>query len=235
MMRDRPSRLGSFLGPGLAGAALLLCSLSATNLARADDLLGFYVGGAFGQAHVRAQLDGLNPPGIPTGGTVDLGGFDEAGSAFQAMLGIRALSFLGGEITYMDLGQHSIRGPGQPIAGVLGSAVTNEQVSQKGEAAFALLYLPVPIIDVYVKAGVSRIKTDMRATYALSGVGTCQVDNPDCALVTAVRSSSDVGFAFGAGVQWKLGQWAVRGEYERFDAAGANPSLLSLGMTYWLY
>jgi hypothetical protein len=30
-----------------------------------------------------------------------------------------------------------------------------------------------------------------------------------------------------------LGNWAVRGEYERFDAAGANPALLSLGMTYW--
>jgi hypothetical protein len=35
-------------------------------------------------------------------------------------------------------------------------------------------------------------------------------------------------------LQWKLGQWAVRGEYERFSAAGANPSLLSLSMTFWL-
>jgi len=26
----------------------------------------------------------------------------------------------------------------------------------------------------------------------------------------------------------------VRGEYERFDAAGANPTFLSLGMTYWI-
>lgn len=239
-MTDRPSRLRSPLGTAVAGAALILCSLAATSSAQADDLLGFYVGGSFGQAHVRARLDGLNPPadiplsGIPTGGSLALGGFDGTDSAFQAMLGIRALSFLGAEITYMDLGQHSIRGPGQPVPGVLGSAVTSEQVSQKGEAAFALLYLPVPIIDVYVKAGVSRIKTDMRATYALVGVGTCQVDNPDCALVTASRSASDVGFAYGAGVQWKLGSWAVRGEYERFDAAGANPSLLSIGMTYWI-
>ena len=134
----------------------------------------------------------------------------------------------------MDLGQHSIRGPGQPVPGVPGSAVTHEQVSQKGEAVFAMLYLPVPVIDVYVKAGVTRFTTDMRATYAPIGVGTCPVGNPDCTLVTASRSPSDVGFAFGAGVQWKLGQWAVRGEYERFDAAGANPSLLSIGMTYWI-
>jgi len=26
----------------------------------------------------------------------------------------------------------------------------------------------------------------------------------------------------------------VRGEYERFSAAGANPSLLSISMTFWL-
>ncbi|HEX5461706.1 MAG TPA: outer membrane beta-barrel protein [Steroidobacteraceae bacterium] len=230
-MKDRPLRKRSSLGLALAGTALILCSAAAPISARADDLLGFYVGGAFGQAHVRAHLDGLNS----SGGTVaSLGAFDGTHSAFQGMLGVRLLSFLGAEVTYMDLGQHSIRGPGQPVPGISGSAVTGEQVSQKGEAAFALLYLPVPIIDVYVKAGVSRIKTDMRATYALTGVGTCQLDDPGCATATIGRSPSDVGFAFGAGVQWKLGSWAVRGEYERFDAAGANPSLLSVGMTYWL-
>lgn len=232
-MKDRPLRQRSSLALALTGSALILCSLAATVPARAVDLLGFYAGAAFGQAHVRAQLNGLNSS---AGGALgSLGSFDGTDSAFQAMLGVRALSFLGAEVTYMDLGQHSIRGPGQPVPGISGSAVTSEQVSQKGEAAFALLYLPVPIIDVYVKAGVSRIKTDMRATYVLAGVGTCTVGNPGCATVTAGRSPSDVGFAFGAGVQWKLGSWAVRGEYERFDAAGANPSLLSIGMTYWLF
>jgi hypothetical protein len=41
-------------------------------------------------------------------------------------------------------------------------------------------------------------------------------------------------FAYGAGLQWTLGDWAVRGEYERFSAAGENPTLLSIGMTYWI-
>ena len=35
------------------------------------------------------------------------------------------------------------------------------------------------------------------------------------------QSTGDVAFAYGAGLQWRLGQWAVRGEYERFGAAGA--------------
>jgi len=62
----------------------------------------------------------------------------------------------------------------------------------------------------------------------------CQIGHPDCNTYTVARSSTDTAFAYGAGVQWKLGDWAVRGEYERFDAAGANPTLLSIGMTYWI-
>ena len=227
-MKNRSSRLPIFHRSALALAALILGTLGATTAAQADDLLGLYVGAAYGQAHIRAQLNGLS------GSLGSLGGFDTTHTAYQAMLGIRALSFLGAEVTYMDLGQSSIRGPGGPLPGLPGSFISAEQVSQKGEAAFAMLYLPVPIIDVYVKAGMSRITTNMSATYTLAGVGTCAINNPNCAGVNAGRSSTDVGFAYGAGLQWKLGQWAVRGEYERFDAAGANPSLFSIGMTYWL-
>jgi opacity protein-like surface antigen len=103
-----------------------------------------------------------------------------------------------------------------------------------------VLYLPVPIVDVYVKAGLSRIKTDFTSTYEeyIPGTGTCAIGHPDCSVIgvfTATRDSTDTSFAYGAGLQWKLGDWAVRGEYERFDAAGANPSLLSIGMTYWIH
>lgn len=217
-----------------ASAALILCSLGATMVAQAGDLLGLYVGAAYGQAHIRAKLDGLNSSGIGPGGPLGpLGGFDSTDSAYQAMVGIRAISFLGAEVTYIHFGNRSIRGPGVLLPGGSGSFVSAEQVSQKGEAAFAMLYLPVPIIDAYVKAGVSRITTNMSATYVLSGV-ICQITQPNCNVGSAGRSSTDVAFAYGAGLQWKLGRWAVRGEYERFDAAGANPSLFAIGMTYWL-
>jgi hypothetical protein len=33
-------------------------------------------------------------------------------------------------------------------------------------------------------------------------------------------------------VQYKFGPFGVRGEYERFNAAGGNPYLLSLGATW---
>lgn len=203
--------------------ALILCSLGA--VAHANPL-GLYVGAAYGQAHIRAELDGLSGA---NGSLGNLGRFDDTHSAFQAMLGIRPLSLIGAEVIYMDFGSSSIRGPGAPASGI-----SEEQVSQKGAAAFAMLYLPVPVIDVYLKAGLAHVTTDMSATATLPGVGTCPVDNPGCATRSGSRSSTDDSFAYGAGVQWKLGSWAVRGEYERFDAAGANPSLLSIGMTYWL-
>lgn len=48
----------------------------------------------------------------------------------------------------------------------------------------------------------------------------------------APENRTNTGFAGGAGTQFKIGSFAVRGEYERFNAAGGNPSLLSLGITW---
>ena len=214
-------------------AALIPCWLGVAAAAQASDLLGFYLGAAYGQAHIRAQLDDLAPHGLA------LGEFDATHSAYQAMLGIRALSFLGAEMTYMDFGRRSFGNPGFAVVAGGGQVPSSNlpiavQGKQKGEGAFALLYLPVPLIDVYVKAGVSRITTDTSATYTAPGVATCAVEHLNCANFSVTRSATDTSFAYGAGLQWKLGPWAVRGEYERFDAAGANPSLLSIGMTYWI-
>lgn len=228
-MNDRRSRVSRQLV--LAASALLFCPLAAPTAARAADPLGLYVGGAYGQAHIRSQLQGLT-----LSGTSVTGDFDATHSAYQAMLGIRPISLLGAEIAYMDFRQSSIGNPSSynPLPLPPSPSPTAVQVSQRGEAAYALLYLPIPIIDVYVKGGISRITTDMRATYVLPGVGTCPMNNPNCARVVVGRSPTDTSFAYGAGLQWKLGDWAVRGEYERFSAAGANPTLALVGMTYWI-
>lgn len=221
-MTNRHARPDHFLrsSPFVAPSIVLVAALAGAGVARASDPLGLYVGAAYGQAHIRAQLDHL-----PPGGTYSLGGFDVTHSAYQAMLGIRPLSFLGAEISYVDFGRGSSGVPG-------GSSPTAARVSQKGEGAFALLYLPVPVVDAYVKAGLARITTDTSVSYTRPGVGTCAIGYPNCANVSAARSSTDTSFAYGVGLQWKLGDWAVRGEYQRFSAAGANPTLFSIGMTY---
>ena len=234
-MTDRSSRFANRIRSVLALSALIVCSLGAAAVARADDPLGLYVGAAYGQAHIRVQ------PGeaIP-GSTSPLAGLDMTHTAFKAIVGIRPLSFIGAEVSYMDFGQVSaLNGQAVAIGSATLAAVSSERASQRGESAFALLYLPVPVIDVYAKAGLARMTTHYNVTYTgfIPGVGTCQIGQPNCGVVgtaTASRDTTDTAFAYGAGLQWKLGSWAIRGEYERFDAAGANPSLLSIGMTYWL-
>ena len=230
-MNNQSSRSPISLRFALALSALVALPLGAVAVAHADDLVGVYLGAAFGQSHVRAR------PTIP--GVGPIGDLDVTHSAFKGMVGVRLLSFLGAEVAYMDLGKVSGTGGEQFTGPQYDTLVGSEQASQRGEAAFAVLYLPVPIVDVYVKAGLSRIKTDFTSTYEefIPGADTCQIGHPNCSIVgvfTTTHDSTDTSFAYGAGLQWKLGNWAVRGEYERFDAAGANPTLFSIGMTYWV-
>ena len=232
-MKNRPSRLRMSPRSAAAIMALTPCALLALSVARADDLLGLYFGGGYGQAHVNAEPGPIIPQS-----TGSIGGFDMTHSAFKAIAGLRPLPFVGAEVSYLDFGKVSSI-TGKPVPGLPGTVVNSEQASQKGETAFALLYLPVPIVDVYLKGGLSRITTEFDVTYTGTqpGVGTCPVNNPSCSVLGtlhAARDSTDTAFAYGAGLQWKLGQWAVRGEYERFSAAGAKPSLLSISMTFWL-
>ncbi len=232
-MKTRQLRLRRSLGSALAVAPLILCSLAAVRTARAADPLGLYIGGAYGEAHIRVRLNDLT-----VSGTYPLGELDGTHSAYQAMLGIQPLSFLGAEITYMDFGTLSSRTVPFAQAGailVAAPAYPSEvQASQKGEAAYVLLHLPIPVIDLYVKAGLSRITTDSRVTY----VGPLPCVGTECTSllgdINVSRDITETAFAYGAGLQWKLGDWAVRAEYERFSAAGENPTLASIGMLYWL-
>ncbi|MDE2262235.1 MAG: hypothetical protein KGL45_06910, partial [Gammaproteobacteria bacterium] len=143
----------------LALSVLIACCLGAATVAQADDLLGLYVGAAYGQSNIRARFNEAVPG---SGGALDR--TDSA--AFKGMLGVRLLSFIGAEVAYIDLGRRAGSGSGSPVAGV--PFVTSAQASQKGEAAFAMLYLPVPIVDPYIKVGLSRITTDMSASYQIN-------------------------------------------------------------------
>lgn len=228
-MNIRSSCFSFSLRFALALSALIALSLGGAAAARADDLLGLYVGASYGQAHVRVRSGE-----IALGSGSPLPGLDMTHTAFKGIVGVRPISFLGAEVAYMDFGSVSTV-VGQAVQRYPAIVVNTEQASQKGEAAFALLYLPVPVVDVYVKAGVSRITTDFSATYTTTVGGICGLPcNTFQAGNVAAHDTTDTAFAYGAGLQWKLGQWAVRGEYERFDAAGANPSLFSIGMTLWL-
>jgi opacity protein-like surface antigen len=180
--------------------------------ATAEDSLGMYVGGAIGQAQVSAYADSASFAPIGSGGT---GEFSERHAAFKALVGFRPISFFGAELEYVDFGHPS---------GSLFDYPADS--SLKGAAAFGLLFLPLPIIDIYLKAGAARLQS------TLSGVVPYLPLCAGCAPPRFEQNRTDTAFAAGAGARYKFGSWAVRAEYERFNAAGEYPSVVWLGLTW---
>jgi len=184
-----------------AGVAAFVLSLAVPG-AQAATPLGLYVGGAFGQARVEATLP-------------DASQFREDHSAFEVILGVRPLPVAAAELAYVDFGHPSRLGGSYPYV---------PEVSMKGATAFAMFYLPVPVVEVFVKGGVARLQSKAGLDLVCSSCLLAPLFLP--------ISHTNTSFAGGAGVQYKLGAFAVRGEYERFNAAGGNPHLLSLGVTW---
>jgi len=210
-MRQIPAPCGWSVG-ATAVAVILLAAMPVERTC-AVDLLGLYAGAAIGQSHVQADASGFTA-----------GDFKQNHSAFKVMAGVRPISPVGAELDYIDLGHPSGNISGQQA-----------DVTMKGEAAFGLLYLPVPIADVYAKLGLARLQSTVNSSYVVPGLGTCVGNAPNCAVRPFRLDRAEIRFAAGVGAQYKLGPWALRAEYERFDAAGRNPSLLSAGLTWTFF
>lgn len=173
----------------------------------ADDLEGAYVGAGIGLGRIEAGTAGLAP---------SLGNIDQSRFAYHLDFGIHPPSVpLALELEYVDLGESHV----SPSAG---SEISSGTVSQRGGGLFLLYYLPTPIVQVYVKGGGSRITTH---TTILS---SCTTEG--CNLLSLNPTNN--AFAYGAGLQWSFGRWAARGEYERFNAGGGQPSLLTVGISW---
>ena len=113
---------------------------------------------------------------------------------------------LGFELDYLDLGTVS----GSP--GSFSGSAIRAKVTQKGEAAFAVIYLPVPVINLYLKAGVARLSSDLRGTFAAT---TCPPGVACFVLPSqSAFSTSAITPALGGGLQWTHGHWGIRAEYE---------------------
>lgn len=192
------------------GVAVIAAAVASP--AFADDLTGAYVGAGVGLGRVQADLIGNpNAPGFPPSPPA----FDQSHLAYHLDFGIHPPGTpLALELEYFDLGQ-----PNQQSD--LTSEVVRSSISQRGGGLFLLYYLPTPIVQAYVKAGGSRITT--HADFTVCNGGGCSFYS-----VNPTNNS----LAYGAGVQWALGAWAVRGEYERFNAGGGHPSMLTAGIAW---
>ena len=126
--------------------------------------------------------------------------------SYKLIAGFRPLDNFAVEVNYIDLGKET---------GGLGPV--GYSVDSKAYAAYAVGFLPLPFLDLYAKAGVARWEANARAT----GISLASFDD------------SGTEFAYGAGVQARLGSLAARLEYERFDVADTDGAeLISLGLTW---
>jgi hypothetical protein len=136
--------------------------------------------------------------------------FELSDNSFKIIAGLRPLDWLGAEVNYIDLGSEQRT----PIAGV------GIDVEAKAYTAYAVGYLqldPAPI-DLYAKAGLARWEVEGSVSSILGRF-----------------SADDDGteFAYGVGVQARLGSLAIRAEYEEFDIDDTDGlELVSVGLTW---
>jgi hypothetical protein len=205
---------------------LLLASIASClspRIAAAEDPFGFYVGGALGEATVRSG----NVPYLQALLGTSPAAFSAHDTGWKAVVGVRPISFVGAELEYIDFGRVHGSIPGTFLIGnVQGDLHSN------ATALFGVAYLPlpVPLLDVYAKAGVARYQS--RDKYS-SGPLSCR--EPLLCIVGPVsygNNRTDARFAYGVGTQVRLAAFAIRAEYERIAANGADPALASLGLTW---
>ncbi len=200
MEQDFPVNCSAKIWTMVAAVALMAMPIEALH---AEDFLGAYVGAAVGLAQVNANVTApqgdLNPP--------QTSGFQGNQFGFKAVVGIRPIAHLGGEFEYVDFGRASGSDFGYPA-----------KMSQKGPAAFAVFYLPMPAVDFYAKLGLASLQNSFSGSAFFYGFGS-----------PFQMNQTNTGGAAGLGAQFKIASWAIRAEYERFSASGANPGLLSVG------
>jgi opacity protein-like surface antigen len=191
-------------------AAILILVALTTATALASDPLGVYLGGAVGRAHVSDDETVFSNPL----------GFDEHHMAWKLLAGVRPISLAGAELEYIDFGHPSRN-----------SVSLHTDVHERAAALFGVLYvpLPLPLLDIYAKAGVARLQRSASSSLTLApGVGTCVFP-----CNTYFRNDQTAArFAYGAGAQVKISSLAVRAEYERINESNGSPDLLSLGVAW---
>ena len=195
-------------------AALAIGSSFAHRVHAVDDPLGLYVGGALGQSDVRADRSVF-------GGQA---GFAAHRDGWKLLLGLRPISLLGAELDYMDFGHARFAGP----VSSLGTALRAD-AHPKATALFGVIYapIPVPLFDVYAKAGIARLQTEVNAS-SFCAASPCVVTTT----APLALNRTDVRFAYGGGMQIKFAAFAGRLEYERINAGTGDPDLASFGITW---
>ena len=139
-------------------------------------------------------------------------GPEDEGIGFKAIVGARPLDWLAIEANYVDLGETSV----PLLAGVCpGFPCPDEETFDAQALSVSVLgMLALPLVDLYARLGTTRWETQRQVRFGAE----------------QEREGSDA--TYGVGVQGRIGSFALRVEYERFDFDRDDVDTLSLGFTY---
>jgi len=133
---------------------------------------------------------------------------DDNETGWKAYLGYNFLPWLGIEAGYVDFGTYSSN---ELIEGTHFDA----DIDVTGWDGFLVGYLPIGSADLFAKVGAIDLETELNTR----NFGT--------------DSNSDTQFAYGLGVAWNIGHWALRAEAEGFDDNEVDDFyFISAGVTY---
>ena len=175
-------------------------------LAQAADN-GIYVGAGVVQSEY-----GLSNPGgaLP---------FDSKDNGYKLIVGWRPLDSFGVEATYMDHGNATVPSGIVCLQFSILPCPTATSLAAETMSAFAVGYLDLPFVDLFVKAGVNSWKFDGQSIGGFVPVFKVSEDGTD--------------MAFGAGVQVRFSSLGARLEYERFYIVkDEHLDAISLSLTY---
>jgi hypothetical protein len=181
-----------------------LCGVA--SLARAADN-GIYLGAGVTQSDF-----GLANPGgaLP---------FDDKGNGYKLIAGWRPLDKFGVEATYVDHGDATVPSGIVCIQFITVPCPASASLAAKTVSVFAVGYLDLPLVDLFLKAGYTNWQLDGQS-----------IQN----LVPLLRiNEQGTEFAWGAGVQARFLSFGARLEYERFNfVRNEGLNTISLSLTY---
>jgi hypothetical protein len=129
---------------------------------------------------------------------------------FKLIGGIRPLDKFAIEANYLDFG--TTRMPLNVVC-VTTPCPTETSIDADALSVSAIGLFTLPLVDIYGRVGVARWEAE-RSVLSFS------------------QKSEDTDPTYGAGIQLRIGSFALRVEYERFDFGDDSVDLRSVGFTY---
>ena len=128
---------------------------------------------------------------------------------FKGIVGFRPLDSFAIEANYVDLGETRVP---LNLVCVQTPCPTEASIDSQAVSVSAVGLFALPLVDLFARVGYTRWESELSA------------------FVPQDREGSDP--TYGAGAQFRVGSFALRFEYERFEFDSDDADLVSIGFTY---